>query len=225
MNLSDTPRWHVIDTGNSRSFPRAHKLLADAGSESSADVIFIVGEDVASALQGIESSDIVRAIVVELKDECLGVHTGEHRATEGGKVLGFSRFRMGDDDPSDLVELVRQPQSDEQAIAAASAVLNTAGLEVSVCQDHDGRILNRLLRPYFNDVLRRLDDGLASADDMDLTLRLGLGYPEGPVTLLERSGLHHHAEVSESLYKATGDRAFSPARRARVAHERALKKT
>lgn len=225
MNINDNPSWRVIDTGGSRSFPSSHRFLSDVSTEQNADVIIIIGKDVAPALAQIKPSDPVSAVVVELVDECLGVYTGEHRGEEGSNVLGFNRFRMGDDPPSNLIELVRQPQSDAQAITAASAVFNAADLEVSVCQDQSGRILDRLLRPYFNDVLRRLDDGLASADDMDLTLKLGLGYPEGPVTLLERSGLHHHADTSQRLFEATGDRAFTPARRSQVARQRVTKKT
>jgi 3-hydroxybutyryl-CoA dehydrogenase len=52
---------------------------------------------------------------------------------------------------------------------------------------------------------------------MDLTLKLGLGYPEGPLSLLSRTGLEHHAKVSQSLFEALGKSEFSPARRAQVA--------
>jgi 3-hydroxybutyryl-CoA dehydrogenase len=76
---------------------------------------------------------------------------------------------------------------------------------------------DRLIRPYFNAALRRLDEGLASAEDMDTTLRLGLGYPEGPISLLERTGLAHHFDVTQPLYEQFGDAAYAPARRARVA--------
>jgi len=54
-----------------------------------------------------------------------------------------------------------------------------------------------------------------------MTLRLGLGYPEGPIALLERTGLEHHYEVTQALYEALGDSAYAPARRAQVAHRRA----
>lgn len=213
----------VLDTGGSRSFPETHQLIAGSLSQvDGADTVFIIGLGVNEALQQVQTATTVKAIVVELASECLGVYTGESRATEGNHILGFNRFRMGDDPPSNLVELVRQPNSDRQAITAATTVLKQHGLEVSLCQDHAGRILDRLLRPYFNETLKRLDEGLATADDMDLTLKLGLGYPEGPVTLLERSGLHHHAQVSEDLFAVYAERAYAPARRARVARQRHL---
>ena len=67
----------------------------------------------------------------------------------------------------------------------------------------------------------QLDEGLATADDMDTTLKLGLGYPEGPIALLERTGLAAHFDVSQALHESLGDAAYAPARRARVAKLRA----
>jgi len=92
---------------------------------------------------------------------------------------------------------------------------------VAVCNDFPGRIVDRLIRPYFNAALTRLDEKLASADDLDQTLCLGLGYPEGPISLLERTGLAHHFSITDALYRALGQASYAPARRARVAAERA----
>ena len=136
-------------------------------------------------------------------------------------MLGFARFRLGEVEPSALIELVRQPRSSDAAISAARELFEAAGLKVAVCGDFAGRIIDRLVRPYFNAALRRLDEGLATADDLDTTLKLGLGYPEGPISLLERTGLEHHYDRTQALFEATGDPAYAPARRARVAKRRA----
>jgi 3-hydroxybutyryl-CoA dehydrogenase len=215
--------YSIIDTGNSRSFPGSHPLLE--GKSADGDVILLIGENAGEALGGIGNAERKSAILVELGTECLGVHTGESRGQEGSNILGFARFRLGAGDPSNLVELVRQPNTTESAISAAKAVLEGAGLTVAVCNDFAGRIIDRLVRPYYNAALRRLDEGLASADDMDLTLKLGLGYPEGPIALLERTGLEHHFDVTKALYEAYGEAPYAPARRARVAKARAQRKT
>ncbi|MGQ0751257.1 MAG: 3-hydroxyacyl-CoA dehydrogenase family protein, partial [Betaproteobacteria bacterium] len=152
--------------------------------------------------------------------ECLGLHTGEAAGEEGSNALGFARFRLGTAKPTDLVELVRQPRTAARAIAAARKAFEDHGLKVAVCGDFPGRIVDRLVRPYYNAALRRLDEGLASAGDLDTTLKLGLGYPEGPIALLERTGLAAHCEVTQALYEALGDPAYAPARRARVARHR-----
>lgn len=95
-----------------------------------------------------------------------------------------------------------------------------AGLTVALCADQPGRILDRLLRPKYNAALRFLDEGLATQADMDLTCRLGLGYPDGPIERLLRGGLHHHHEATAALFEAFGAPAYATARRATVAARR-----
>ncbi len=196
----------LIDTGNSRSFPAHHKLR--------------VGAEAGAALARVAAPRTLRAILIELGGECLGVHAGESGGREGSNILGFARVRLGDDPPADLVELVRQPATAEDAIAASRDLFAAAGLEVALCNDFSGRIIDRLTRPYFNAALQKLDEGLATADDLDLTVRLGLGYPAGPIALLERSGLAHHFDAAQALFEAYGEAAYAPARRARVAKAR-----
>jgi 3-hydroxybutyryl-CoA dehydrogenase len=213
--------YQVIRAGVSRSFPDDHPLTA--GGKDRGDVVIIVGADAGAAFRRFCQTDrkaAVLAVLIELGTECLGVHTGEACGEEGSNVLGFARFRLGDAPPSDLVEVVRQPRTSEAALAAARGMFEDAGLKVAVCADFAGRIIDRLVRPYYNAALRRLDEGLASARDLDTTLKLGLGYPEGPIELLERTGLARHFEVTQALYEACGDPAYAPARRARVAWQR-----
>lgn len=210
--------YELIDTGSSRSFPAPHPLIEKA--EKEAEAVVIIGENAGTALQTLAEVDRRTVIAIELGTENLGVHTGEGRADEGSNIVGFARFRLGAAAPANLVELVRQPRTTAAAIAAAKEIFEAAGLQVAVCGDFDGRILDRLVRPYYNAALRRLDEGLASADDLDTTLKLGLGYPEGPISLLERTGLEHHYDVTQALYDALGDPAYAPARRARVAKTR-----
>src|SRR5262249_26083542 len=131
-----------------------------------------------------------------------------------------ARFRLGQAAPSNLVEIVRQPGTPEHAVAAARDLFESFGLMTAICGDVPGRIVDRLVRPYYNAALARLDSKLASAADMDLTVRLGLGYPEGPIELLERTGLAAHHDVTQALYLALGDVAYASPRRAQVAKAR-----
>lgn len=212
--------YRVIQSGESRSFPSAHAFVETVGTGTS--VVFI-GADAGKAFAESQASLADAPFVaIELGTECLGQHTGEDAGKEGSNVVGFARFRLGDAEPSDLIELVRQPATQPRTLALAKAAFEDAGLRVAVCGDFPGRIVDRLIRPYFNAALRRLDDKLATAEDMDKTLRLGLGYPEGPIALLHRTGLRHHYDVTRQLSEALGDAAYAPARRAQVAYRRAM---
>jgi len=217
--------YYIFDAARSRSFARGHALFKGAQKNvKDADVIVVMAARAARRAAQLPKWRHKTAVLLELGTECLGVHTGESRGEEGSNVVGFARFRLGDAEPSNLVELVRQPRTSEAALAAAKQLFEAAGLQVAVCGDFAGRIVDRLVRPYYNAALRRLDEGLATADDLDTTLKLGLGYPEGPIALLERTGLAHHFDVTQALFEACGDPAYAPARRARVAKQRARRR-
>ena len=221
--------YRIVQSGPSRSFPEPHAFTTAAMADGAGQVFIgegaaaayaqaAAGAAAAAAKEGLATAPFV---AIELGTECLGEHTGESRGEEGSNVVGFARFRLGRAEPTALVELVRQPGPSEAAIAAARTALEAAGLKVAVCGDFPGRIVDRLIRPYLNAALRRLDEKLASADDLDKTLRLGLGYPEGPIALLERTGLAEHHDVTQALYQALGQEPYVPARRAQVAKARA----
>lgn len=209
---------HVISTGASRSFPASHALV-DSASDTG-DILVLTGENAGVTYQALTDKNHHALILIELGTECLGVHTGEGRGDEGSNTLGFARFRLGEAEPTNLVEIVHQPETPAATIEAARALFEAHGLKTAVCRDFPGRIIDRLVRPYYNAALGRLDAKLATAADMDLTLRLGLGYPEGPIELLERTGLAAHHDVSLVLYQALGNPAYAPARRAQVAKAR-----
>ena len=206
--------YSIVQHNESRSFPLGDAFLDAADAGDASKVIFYLG---GATLVTDESR---AAILVELGIECLGVHTGEDGGREGSNVLGFARYRNGDDPPSNLIELVRQPATLDSAIDAAKAVFEAAGFEVAVCADQAGRIIDRLVRPKYNYALRFLDEGLATAEAMDLTCKLGLSYPDGPIERVERGGLAHHYDVTKALFEVYGGPGFAPARRATVAAQR-----
>lgn len=209
---ADAPSFQIVTHGESRSFPDGDPFLTRAFSTG--DVVLHLGGGFASAPDK-------TAVLVELGSECLGVHTGEDSGREGTNVVGFARYRNGCDAPSNLIEIVRQPNTTPEAIEAARAIFEVSGFETVVCKDLPGRIIDRLVRPKYNDALRFLDEGLASAEDMDKTCCLGLGYPDGPVERATRGGLVYHYEVCRALHALTGLPGFMPARRAVVAAQRA----
>jgi 3-hydroxybutyryl-CoA dehydrogenase len=210
-------KYAIVQLGDSRSFPQRDAFVS--GASQHAEVVIYLGAFQLSA-PPFQPDGAKRALLVELDVECLGVHTGERAGEEGSNVIGFARYRNGEDAPSNLVELVRQPNTQQAAIDAARQVFEQAGFEVVVCSDQAGRIIDRLVRPKYNAALRFLDEGLASAKDMDLTCRLGLGYRDGPIERVERGGLARHYQITEALFATYGTPGYAPARRSVVAMQR-----
>jgi 3-hydroxybutyryl-CoA dehydrogenase len=205
------PSFSVRAHGPSRSFPEGDAFLNRA--EERGDAVLHLGRGYApDASKG--------AVLVELDTECLGAHTGEDMGREGSNAVGFARYRNGNDAPSNLIELVKQPNTPLSALDAARALFEVAGFDVVVCADQPGRIVDRLVRPKYNDALRFLDEGLASAEDLDKTCCMGLGYPDGPIERVTRGGLARHFQVSKAIYDMTAAPGYAPARRACVAATR-----
>lgn len=202
--------YAIQQRAESRSFPAGDPFLS--GGTAAAKVVVHLGTPVIA-------DPTKKAILVELGSEFVADHAADDNPAHAN-IVGFARFRNGSDAPSKLVELVRMRVTSDSAVAAAKAVFETAGLTVVVCADQAGRILDRLLRPKYNAALRFLDEGLATAADMDTTCKLGLGYPDGPIERIVRGGLAHHCDVTSALFATYGTPAFAPPRMALAAKRR-----
>jgi 3-hydroxybutyryl-CoA dehydrogenase len=109
------------------------------------------------------------------------------------------------------VEVIPALQTDAELIDRLVAFVDTLGdKEPVVVKDRPGFLIGSMLMPYLNDVIAEYDDGLATAEDIDLALRLGLGYKSGPLEMLDRIGLDTHLQATEAAYAATGDERYAP---------------
>ncbi|MCL3819390.1 3-hydroxyacyl-CoA dehydrogenase family protein [Aeromicrobium wangtongii] len=109
-----------------------------------------------------------------------------------------------------IIEVVRALQTDAALVARLEEFVESLGKTAVVVKDRPGFLVNYLLMPYLNDVIQELDDGLATAEDLDVAIKLGLGHRLGPVELLDMIGLDVHAHATESAYEATRDVRFTP---------------
>jgi 3-hydroxybutyryl-CoA dehydrogenase len=109
-----------------------------------------------------------------------------------------------------LVEVVEAVQTAPQTTSALVAFAAELGKEPIVTKDRPGFLVNRLLMPYLNQALRAFDEGLASREDIDAGLELGLGYPMGPLRLLDLIGLDTHRHATDAAYEQTRDVNFAP---------------
>jgi 3-hydroxybutyryl-CoA dehydrogenase len=109
-----------------------------------------------------------------------------------------------------VIEVVRALQSDETVVDRLVAFVEEVGKAPVVVKDRPGFLVNWLLMPYLNDVVQAYDDELATAEDIDVAIRLGLGHKIGPLELLDMIGLDVHRHATESAYEATLNPKFAP---------------
>ncbi|TNC29460.1 3-hydroxyacyl-CoA dehydrogenase family protein [Amycolatopsis alkalitolerans] len=109
-----------------------------------------------------------------------------------------------------VVEVVRALQTGADVVERLAAFVGELGKEPVVVKDRPGFLVNYLLMPYLNDVIAEYDRDLATAEDLDTAMRLGLGYKLGPLELLDLIGLDVHNHATQSAYDATLDPRFAP---------------
>jgi 3-hydroxybutyryl-CoA dehydrogenase len=109
-----------------------------------------------------------------------------------------------------LVEVVRTIATDQAAYEEAVAFAEKLGKTPVRTGDRTGFIVNRLLVPYLLDAIRVLQDGLASIVDIDNSMKLGCGYPMGPLTLLDFVGLDTTYYIANVMFDEFREARFAP---------------
>lgn len=99
-----------------------------------------------------------------------------------------------------LVEVVHTLLTADDVVATAVAFAERLGKTPVRVKDRTGFVVNRLLVPYMLEAIRALEEGLASAEDIDRAMQLGCGYPMGPLKLLDYVGLDTTLYIAGIMY-------------------------
>jgi len=108
-----------------------------------------------------------------------------------------------------LAELVPTRLTAPAAQAAAAALAGRLGRDVVRAPDRPGFLVGTLLYPHLADAVRMVQDGYATAADVDTALTLGCGYPRGPLELLDETGPARAQSVLAAMHLVYGDPAFA----------------
>jgi 3-hydroxybutyryl-CoA dehydrogenase len=108
-----------------------------------------------------------------------------------------------------LVELVRALQTSDETIEQLRAFGASMGKNVVVAQDTPGFIVNYLLVPYLLDAVRMVERGLATKEDIDTGITLGLNHPMGPLTLLDYVGIDTTLYIADVMYEEIRDPKYA----------------
>ena len=109
-----------------------------------------------------------------------------------------------------LLEVVRALETDDETITAAADVGRRMGKEVVVIKESPGFITSRINAMIGNEAFYMLQEGIASAADIDKALKLGLNHPMGPFELVDLVGLDTRLHILEYLHKTLGEK-YRPA--------------
>jgi 3-hydroxybutyryl-CoA dehydrogenase len=109
-----------------------------------------------------------------------------------------------------LVEVIRALATSQQTIDELFAFVRVLGKEPITAPDKGGFIVNRLLVPYLLDAIRCVEEGLGTPQDIDTGMKLGCGYPMGPLTLLDFVGLDTTYYIANIMFDEFREQRFAP---------------
>jgi 3-hydroxybutyryl-CoA dehydrogenase len=167
----------------------------------------------------VENMEVKKEIFAELDDilppqAILASNTSSLCITEmasatqrGDKVLGIHFFNPVPVMP--LIEFVRTILTSDETMEIASQFGASLGKTMVTAKDTPGFIVNRLFIPYILDAVRLYEDGLASREDIDTAIKLGLNHPMGPLTLLDLVGLDTCLFIADAMYDEYKDPRYA----------------
>jgi len=124
------------------------------------------------------------------------------------KILGMHFFNPVH--KMKLLEIVRALETDDDTLATAVEVGKRMGKEVVVIKESPGFITSRINAMIGNEAFCMLQEGIASAEDIDKALKLGLNHPMGPFEMVDLVGLDTRLHILEYLHKTLGEK-YRPA--------------
>ena len=126
-----------------------------------------------------------------------------------GRFIGMHFFNpvpvMG------LVELIRGLQTDDATHTLSDALVRHIGKTPVTARNSPGFVVNRILCPMINEAIFTLQEGLASAEDIDAGMKLGCNHPIGPLALADMIGLDTLLAIMQVFQDGFGDPKYRPA--------------
>ena len=168
----------------------------------------------------IENLDLKKKIFTELdkicpehtilatNTSCLSIINMAMATTRPDKVLGLHFFNPAT--VMKLMEVVRTIATSDETLEIGREFGKSAGKTVIIAQDAPGFIVNRLMVPQLLHAIRMLETGVATRNDIDTGLTLGLNHPMGPLALSDLVGLDTLLFIANSVYAEFKDPQFAP---------------
>jgi 3-hydroxybutyryl-CoA dehydrogenase len=184
--------------------------------------------DLAEAVKGaqvvieavIENMDLKKQVYRELDQLCaketiLATNTSGLSITEIAsmtkrpeKVIGMHFFNPVP--VMKLVEIIKGQSTSEETFAVIKSLSEKLGKTPITVNEAPGFAVNRILVPMINEAIFVLQEGIASAEDIDKGMVLGANHPIGPLALADLVGLDTLLMVQDNLYKELGDSKYRP---------------
>jgi len=146
-------------------------------------------------------------IILATNTSCLSILDVAVVTTRPEKVLGLHFFN-----PVPIMkplEIVKTILTSDDTLKTGENFGKSVGKTVVIAKDTPGFIVNYLLQPFLLDAIRMLEVGIATKEDIDTAINLGLNHPMGPLTLTDLIGLDTILFIADAMYEELKDPRFA----------------
>ena len=148
-----------------------------------------------------------RHTMLATNTSCLSIIDMAMVTSRPDKVLGLHFFNPVP--LMQLLEIVSTIATSDEALETAQDFGRSLGKSIVTAQDVPGFIVNRLMTPFLLDAIRMLEAGVASREDIDTAINLGLNHPMGPLALSDLVGLDVVLFIVDGIYEEFKDPRFA----------------
>jgi 3-hydroxybutyryl-CoA dehydrogenase len=141
--------------------------------------------------------------ILATNTSCLSINKMAMSTGRPDKVMGLHFFNPVSVIP--LVEIVKTITTSEETLEICKAFSKSLGKIIVIAQDTPGFIVNRLLIPFLLDAARMLEASIATKEDIDVGIHLGLNHPMGPLALADLVGLDTIMFIADAIYTELKD--------------------
>lgn len=167
-----------------------------------------------------ENLDLKKKLFAELDEICkpetiFGTNTSGLSVTDmaaatrrGDKLIGMHFHNPAP--VMQLLELVKTIMTSPETVETVKRWGITLGKKVVVAPDVGGFIVTRLFTPFLLGAVRMLEAQIATRDEIDLSMKMAVNHPMGPLEVIDFIGLDTELSIAESLYEETRDPKYAP---------------
>lgn len=109
-----------------------------------------------------------------------------------------------------LLEAIKTIATSDETLETGVEFGKSLGKTLVVAKDTPGFIVNRLMTPFIHNAIRMLESGIASKEDIDTAVKLGLNHPMGPLELIDLLGIDIDYDVSCDMYERLKEVEYAP---------------
>lgn len=230
LNDTDLPRLQVAQANISRLLDKKVQKgkLTEDGKKEALERIFLITElkvaakDADFVIEAIfENMEAKLNLFKELELACrpdtiIASNTSTISITKMAKELKHPEKFVGMHFFSPvpamrLVEVIKGEKTSADNLKAALEMAEKMGKTPIAVSDVPGFIVNRFMCLMYNEAAQLIQDGVATAKDIDTAMKLGANHPMGPLEISDMAGVDIVLNALESLYTASGDERYKPA--------------